>query len=370
MPTATRKHDRDPVVAARHHVGERVAEQQAGDRHDQRGLERVEQHAAVERDGEYPPIVLERYRRVGHAEQQDVSDRNDEQHDDREHGRRHQQPRGHLLAPPGIAGPMEPSIRAWGGSIRRARCSWPHTTAAMTQRSEALCVAGRRRWSCRTDLSHDTAPSRPIASSRPSRCLSLSCRFCNICTTPDAARSPRSQNTATGDRSCVQSDLIRGNNMTRRHLVSRRKALALGAGAVFAPYIWPAGAQTRTVYVNSYGGVWETSWKKAFFDPFTAQTGIQVKTVPGRFVRQAQGAGADPKLRVGCHQPRRRGVRPGGARRAARKGGPVRRRKPASCRRTWSASTASPAIRSAPISSTARTGFRTAVRKAGRISGT
>jgi putative spermidine/putrescine transport system substrate-binding protein len=69
--------------------------------------------------------------------------------------------------------------------------------------------------------------------------------------------------------------------MTRRRLVTRRKALALGAGSIFAPYIWPAGAQTRTVYVNSYGGVWETSWKKAFFDPFTAQTGIQIKTVPG-----------------------------------------------------------------------------------------
>src|SRR6266576_1003479 len=69
--------------------------------------------------------------------------------------------------------------------------------------------------------------------------------------------------------------------MTRRHLVTRRKALAFGAGSVFAPCIWPAGAQTRTVYVNSYGGVWETSWKKAFFDPFTAQTKIQVKTVPG-----------------------------------------------------------------------------------------
>jgi len=69
--------------------------------------------------------------------------------------------------------------------------------------------------------------------------------------------------------------------MPSRHLVTRRKALAFGAGSVFAPYIWPAGAQTRTVYVNSYGGVWETSWKKAFFDPFTAQTGIQIRTVPG-----------------------------------------------------------------------------------------
>ena len=42
-----------------------------------------------------------------------------------------------------------------------------------------------------------------------------------------------------------------------------------------------ARAQGRTVYVNSYGGVWESSWRKAFFEPFTAQTGIEIKTVPG-----------------------------------------------------------------------------------------
>ena len=64
--------------------------------------------------------------------------------------------------------------------------------------------------------------------------------------------------------------------------MSRRNVLALGAGAALAaPFVNTASAQTRTVYVNSYGGVWETSWKKAFFDPFTAQTKIQVKTVPG-----------------------------------------------------------------------------------------
>jgi putative spermidine/putrescine transport system substrate-binding protein len=68
--------------------------------------------------------------------------------------------------------------------------------------------------------------------------------------------------------------------MTSR--MSRRSMLALGAGAALAaPFVRTAQAQTRTVYVNSYGGVWETSWKKAFFDPFTAQTKIQVKTVPG-----------------------------------------------------------------------------------------
>ena len=63
---------------------------------------------------------------------------------------------------------------------------------------------------------------------------------------------------------------------------SRRSFLALAAGAsLAAPLIRPARGQARTVYVNSYGGVWETSWRKAFFDPFTAQTGIAIKTVPG-----------------------------------------------------------------------------------------
>ena len=69
--------------------------------------------------------------------------------------------------------------------------------------------------------------------------------------------------------------------MTAR--MSRRRALALGAGALLgAPAIMcSARAQGTTVYVNSYGGVWESSWRKAFFEPFTAQTGIQIKTVPG-----------------------------------------------------------------------------------------
>ncbi|MFL6797939.1 MAG: ABC transporter substrate-binding protein [Xanthobacteraceae bacterium] len=63
---------------------------------------------------------------------------------------------------------------------------------------------------------------------------------------------------------------------------SRRRLLTLGAGSVVAmPFVQPARSQSRTVYVNSYGGVWETSWRKAFFEPFTAQTGVQVKAVPG-----------------------------------------------------------------------------------------
>jgi putative spermidine/putrescine transport system substrate-binding protein len=71
--------------------------------------------------------------------------------------------------------------------------------------------------------------------------------------------------------------------MVQRGRLSRRRLLSLGAGsALAAPWIaGSAVAQTRTVYVNSYGGVWETAWRKAFFEPFTAQTGIQVKAVPG-----------------------------------------------------------------------------------------
>src|SRR6516225_2814976 len=73
----------------------------------------------------------------------------------------------------------------------------------------------------------------------------------------------------------------RGMGMAAR--MSRRRVLALGAGALLAApaIIRAARAQGRTVYVNSYGGVWESSWRKAFFEPFTAQTGIQIKTVPG-----------------------------------------------------------------------------------------
>src|SRR5215468_5551702 len=73
------------------------------------------------------------------------------------------------------------------------------------------------------------------------------------------------------------------HRVSRRRLITRRNMLAAGGGALIAaPFVQTsAQAQGKIVYVNSYGGVWETSWRKAFFDPFTAQTGIQIKTVPG-----------------------------------------------------------------------------------------
>jgi putative spermidine/putrescine transport system substrate-binding protein len=65
------------------------------------------------------------------------------------------------------------------------------------------------------------------------------------------------------------------------HHLSRRTFVALAGSALGAPFIRRTQAQAKTVFVNSYGGVWETSWRKAFFEPFTAKTGIQVRTVPG-----------------------------------------------------------------------------------------
>src|SRR4029453_3812532 len=38
-------------------------------------------------------------------------------------------------------------------------------------------------------------------------------------------------------------------------------------------------AQTRTIYVNTWGGSWTAAEEAAFLKPFTEQTGIRVRTV-------------------------------------------------------------------------------------------
>lgn len=38
-------------------------------------------------------------------------------------------------------------------------------------------------------------------------------------------------------------------------------------------------AQTRTIYVNTWGGSWTAAEEHAFFKPFTAETGIRIRTV-------------------------------------------------------------------------------------------
>lgn len=69
--------------------------------------------------------------------------------------------------------------------------------------------------------------------------------------------------------------------------LTRRSLLHAGVAAVAAPYIIrPAGAQSKEVYVGTYGGIWTDVENEVFFKPFTAETGITVKTVtPTNFAK-------------------------------------------------------------------------------------
>src|SRR5262249_2932742 len=61
----------------------------------------------------------------------------------------------------------------------------------------------------------------------------------------------------------------------------RRFRQQAGAAAALGPLLLSERtiAQTRTVYVNSWGGSYTAAQDAAFFKPFTAATGIQVRTV-------------------------------------------------------------------------------------------
>ena len=65
----------------------------------------------------------------------------------------------------------------------------------------------------------------------------------------------------------------------RRRLLQRAGAAA--ATATLGPLLITERtiAQTRTVYVNSWGGSYTAAQDAAFFKPFTAATGIQIRTV-------------------------------------------------------------------------------------------
>src|SRR5260370_33536432 len=60
-----------------------------------------------------------------------------------------------------------------------------------------------------------------------------------------------------------------------------QKAGAAAAAAALGPLIITARtiAQTRTLYVNSWGGSFTAAQEAAYFKPFTALTGIQIRTV-------------------------------------------------------------------------------------------
>ena len=61
----------------------------------------------------------------------------------------------------------------------------------------------------------------------------------------------------------------------------RRFLQKAGAAAALGPLIISDRtiAQTRTLYVNSWGGSYTAAQDAAFFKPFTAATGIQIRTV-------------------------------------------------------------------------------------------
>src|ERR1043166_446058 len=71
--------------------------------------------------------------------------------------------------------------------------------------------------------------------------------------------------------------------MTKSNEIDRgRRAFLKGAAlAAVGPLIVTDRtiAQTRTIYVNTWGGSWTAAEEAAFFKPFTDQTGIRVKTV-------------------------------------------------------------------------------------------
>ena len=72
--------------------------------------------------------------------------------------------------------------------------------------------------------------------------------------------------------------------MTKATGLSRRRLLKGAAGGsallIASPtVITSALAQSRTVYVNTWGGSWTAAEDAAFFKPFTKETGIAVRTV-------------------------------------------------------------------------------------------
>lgn len=64
--------------------------------------------------------------------------------------------------------------------------------------------------------------------------------------------------------------------------VSRRTVLGVGlfgAAMLASPFVRRAAAEENVLYVNTWGGDWEASVKKFLFDPFTADTGVEIRTV-------------------------------------------------------------------------------------------
>ena len=67
--------------------------------------------------------------------------------------------------------------------------------------------------------------------------------------------------------------------LTRRGVLRRARGAA--AAATLGPFVISerSRAQTRTLYVNSWGGSYTAAQEAAYFKPFTAATGIQIRVI-------------------------------------------------------------------------------------------
>ncbi len=73
-----------------------------------------------------------------------------------------------------------------------------------------------------------------------------------------------------------------GPSLTRRHLLA-----TAGGGLLTMPFVQRARA-AEAIYINTWGGPWEEAARAVLFDPFTKETGIEIKTIaPVSFAKLA-----------------------------------------------------------------------------------
>ena len=76
---------------------------------------------------------------------------------------------------------------------------------------------------------------------------------------------------------------MKDQHRTTSRNITRRTLLKTGVASgtlLAAPFVLrSASAQEKVLFVNTQGGAWTAALKIAYFEPFTAKTGIQVRTV-------------------------------------------------------------------------------------------
>src|SRR2546423_6036034 len=80
---------------------------------------------------------------------------------------------------------------------------------------------------------------------------------------------------------CYEAAMRSSKRLSRTRRGFLRLAGASAATASLGPLIVTERtiAQTRTLYVNSWGGSFTAAQEAAYFKPFTESTGIQIRTV-------------------------------------------------------------------------------------------